>query len=158
MDKQFADTEERLAGPPSTRALRLQPSTRAWSMLSPAAASICGRAQRAVGISRLSARRSGVFSEQISVVSVWPVKGGEEQRPELTVAAREPSSAGLAPEDDQRPARSQDRAEVLQRAVTPDVEDQVVAAPSGRDVLTGVVDGVVRGSGRCASSPCGTRR
>src|ERR1035438_460275 len=55
---------------------------------------------------------------------------GEEQRPDLTVAACEPSSVGLAPDDDQRPAGIQDRAEVLQRTVAPNVEDYVVAAPS----------------------------
>jgi hypothetical protein len=61
-------------------------------------------------MSLVSASRSGVFSEQISVVSVWPVNGGEEQRPELAVVACEPSSAGPAPDDDWRLAGIHPRA------------------------------------------------
>ena len=79
-------------------------------------------------MSSLSATRSVAFSELASAAELLADEQGQHGRPELAVDAAEPPSAGLAADDDERPARGEGAAEVRQRAVPADVEDDVVAA------------------------------
>src|SRR4051812_32353498 len=67
----------------------------------------------------------------------------QQHRAELTLDAADPPVA-LTADDDESASRCQGTAYVPDRGTTEDVEDDVVAAGSVCEILTGVVDDVVR--------------
>jgi hypothetical protein len=67
--------------------------------------------------------------------------------PQGAVESSEPPAAGLAADDDQRPAAGKDAAKLPERAVPADVDDHVVAVCSVGNAGARVVDHVVRADG-----------
>ncbi len=77
----------------------------------------------------------------------------QHQRPRYAPDAASPLASAFAADDDEGSARGEGAAEPVQRPVSGDIEDEVVAAGAVRRVLAGVVDDLVRAEERTMSVP-----
>src|SRR6185437_11529862 len=92
-------------------------------------------------MSRVRVSRSARCCPEMSMVSRWRVNG-EWAGPQLAAHAG-PAAAVFAAGEDQRPGRGQRAPQPGQWRVAGDVQDEVVALRSVREVIAGVVQDVV---------------